>query len=527
MKKCKKIISLLLALLMALSVFTIVPFTASAAEAELIGTGEQDGFYNYTILADGSAEITKYFGTDDHVVVPATLGGHTVTVIGQSAFSGSEDMTSVDIPNTVTCIKLLAFSDCTGLTSITVPDSVTIIDDSVFENCINLAEINLPDTLTYLGAYVCSNTKWSNNQPAGSIVYLGNYAYRYEYDWYSEPPEDLVLREGTIGIADYAFRESDKYKSITLPDSLRFIGEDAFINCYNVKKINFGNSITEIQRMAFKGCDSLTNITFPDSLTRIGENAFYYCSKLGIINIPDSVVSIGEDAFEGTAWYDGQPDETLVYAGKVAYSYKGRNMPGEIILKPDTLGIADSAFESFIHTNKIILPNSLKHIGARAFKLCRAETGGIPDSVTSIGEAAFVSSSFPESVTIPKSVKRIEDYAFGYYGSGVSYLKDDDFTIYGYSGTDAERYAKENGFKFNDLSAQSPVILGDADGDGEVTILDATAIQRHIAELPTQSFNKTAADADEDGEVTILDATSIQRHIAELPTNKNIGKPVK
>ena len=75
----------------------------------------------------------------------------------------------------------------------------------------------------------------------------------------------------------------------------------------------------------------------------------------------------------------------------------------------------------------------------------------------------------------------------------------------------------------------SPVqalILGDADIDDDVTIFDATAIQRHLAELPVAKFDKYAADADEDGDVTIFDATAIQRYLAQLPTNKNIGKPI-
>ena len=70
-------------------------------------------------------------------------------------------------------------------------------------------------------------------------------------------------------------------------------------------------------------------------------------------------------------------------------------------------------------------------------------------------------------------------------------------------------------------------ILGDADGDGEVTIIDATAIQRQLASLPVTAFNQTAADADGDGEVTILDATEIQRHLVNLPANGNIGKPLQ
>lgn len=70
-------------------------------------------------------------------------------------------------------------------------------------------------------------------------------------------------------------------------------------------------------------------------------------------------------------------------------------------------------------------------------------------------------------------------------------------------------------------------ILGDADGDGNVTIFDATTIQRHLADLPTQSFIEDAADCDGDGSVTVLDATAIQRHLASLPTQaKGIGEPI-
>ena len=77
-----------------------------------------------------------------------------------------------------------------------------------------------------------------------------------------------------------------------------------------------------------------------------------------------------------------------------------------------------------------------------------------------------------------------------------------------------------------DAAVTDQTSLGDADADGEVTILDATAIQRMLAELSVSSFHRKAADADGDGDVTIMDATAIQRHIAELPTNENIGKPI-
>ncbi len=69
-------------------------------------------------------------------------------------------------------------------------------------------------------------------------------------------------------------------------------------------------------------------------------------------------------------------------------------------------------------------------------------------------------------------------------------------------------------------------ILGDVDGDGVVTILDATAIQRYLAGLSTDSFNMSSADTDGDGNVTILDATAIQRYLAGLSCPSGIGKSV-
>lgn len=69
-------------------------------------------------------------------------------------------------------------------------------------------------------------------------------------------------------------------------------------------------------------------------------------------------------------------------------------------------------------------------------------------------------------------------------------------------------------------------ILGDVDGDDEVTIIDATCIQRKLANIPTAAFVEAAADADGDGELSIIDATVIQRHLAQLPAPEGIGKPI-
>ena len=75
-------------------------------------------------------------------------------------------------------------------------------------------------------------------------------------------------------------------------------------------------------------------------------------------------------------------------------------------------------------------------------------------------------------------------------------------------------------------ASEGTILLGDVDGDGTVTIIDATTIQKHLASIEVKTFIREAADADEDGSLSIIDATQIQKHLASLPSNENIGKPI-
>ncbi len=79
----------------------------------------------------------------------------------------------------------------------------------------------------------------------------------------------------------------------------------------------------------------------------------------------------------------------------------------------------------------------------------------------------------------------------------------------------------------SDLVPERPtMLLGDVDGDSDVTIIDATIIQRHLASMTTSAFHEEVADTDGDGNITILDANAIQRYLAQLPHPDGIGEPV-
>ena len=218
---------------------------------------------------------------------------------------------------------------------------------------------------------------------------------------------------------------SNQYKytgSIVIPEAVTYsgihysvtsIGSNAFYNCSGLTSVTIPNSVTSIGTGAFYGCSGLTSVTIPNSVATIGDYAFADCSLLTSITIPNSVTSIGISAFYGTAWYNEQPDG-LVYAGNVAYQYKGAMPQGtEIVLKEGTVSVTGSAFKDCSGLTSVTIPNSVTSIGSSAFSGCSGLTSvTIPNSVTSIGRNAFDGCSGLTSVTIPNSVTSIGEYAF-------------------------------------------------------------------------------------------------------------------
>jgi hypothetical protein len=357
---------------------------------------------------------------------------------------------SYTIQANVTRIRDKAFSGCDGLKSITIPDSVKSIGDEAFSGCDGLTSITIPANIKSIGV---------------------------EAFFYCTGLKSITISDSVKSIGDEAFSNCRGLKSITIPASVKSIGDEAFSDCYALKSITIPASVKSIGDEAFSGCQSLTSITIPNGVESIGDSAFGNCWGLTNITIPDSVVSIEDRAFYETPWLDNQPDG-LIYAGKVAYRYKGY-MPNDtvIVLKHGTKSIAGGAFlpEGNVNENPglfgVSIPNTVTNIGSRAFSGCiNLNNVTIPKSVVSIGDQAFVGCTGLKSVTIPKSVVSIGEQAFGFDDYGFYEGKITDFTINCFANSAGQRYAKENRFTYNILpasaAARDPAVTAGNSGMG-------------------------------------------------------------
>lgn len=200
--------------------------------------------------------IKKYNGNDAVVNIPSEINGTPVTTIGNAAFRDS------------------------SVTSVTIPASVTEIGSNAFAGCTNLTSVN------YAGDW--SNLTIQSGNPAVEDA-AKDAANEQLFDFKFTPDNTAVIvtrYNGTaadvtipsrykgkpVTMIDHAAFFNSVVTSVTIPDSVTSIGDDAFVNCPQLTNISIPNSVTYIGFSAFAHCTSLMTVTYPGSKTQWDDN---------------------------------------------------------------------------------------------------------------------------------------------------------------------------------------------------------------------------------------------------------------
>ena len=406
-----------------------------------------------------------------------TIIPEDVTAIGEAAFEGCEQLTSITIPEGVTSIGECAFEGCTGLTDVyCYAEEVPNTESNAFSRkSIKSATLHVP--AGSIEAYR-TTVPWKH---FGKIVTNINFADANVKavcvaNWDTNGDGELDDGEAAaVTVLGTAFRDNALIKQL---DELQYftgltaIGDSAFFNCKNLTSVTLPESVTSIGVRAFCSCsNSLTTIAIPSSVTSIGNYAFQNCYKLSSIVIPENVTKFGNYVFyncngleslevqEGNMVYDSRNNCNAIIKTSTNTLIAGCK---NTVIPEDVTAIGDYAFRKATGLVSITIPQNMTSIGKNAFSACT----GLKDvwcyarKVPSTKSNAFDGSSIG-SATLHVPTPSICAYSAATPWSGFG-------TIVG---------IESNIIDFADANTKAVCVANwDTDGDGELNEDEAAVV---------------------------------------------------
>lgn len=237
----KRLVSLLVAACMLLTLF---PVSAFAADVQEYTSGD----YQYTLNEDGKATITKYTGTESNITIPKQFENHEVTMIGAQSFKDNTSLEKIEISTNISTIDWMAFAGCTNLKEVvfTEPSKIEVLPFELFVNCSNLTTINIPSSVKEIKLQ----------------CFVGCTALTH-----------VVIPEGVELIGRQAFSECTNLQSIIIPSSIvesgipsggttaiQGVAKGAFWNCNNLSKVYYNGTQEQWNRIVDYDADTTTTL---------------------------------------------------------------------------------------------------------------------------------------------------------------------------------------------------------------------------------------------------------------------------
>lgn len=362
------------------------------------------------------------------------------------------------IPENTRVIEAEAFRGDTSLDRVALPEGVTTIGERAFEDS-TLRMINLPASLTFIA---------DTALPEGVYVYAEAETYAREWamakgyiDQNEAPHRDFEIQEGVItayhgpggsvgvprytrawepitAVGEEAFAYLDALQEVTLPDTVREIGDRAFWGCTHLTKAALPGAAA-VGDGAFGYCSGLSQVTLATGLEAIGSEAFLGCGALEGIELPETVTEIGVDAFRDCAALEAVALPGRLNAlGSGAFAYCGALK--EVALPETLTDIGAGAFEECASLTAIAIPSGVEAIASRTFSGCsKLADVVLGEGLTAIGSNAFAFCTGLKQLTLPATVTDIAPRAF---------WMCDGLTLMGAAGSAAQAWAEANGYPF-------------------------------------------------------------------------------
>ena len=400
----------------------------SDGDIKLYDEPEYDGSVGLKYSKSGNATIGYYMTldgigtcTDIDIVVASYYNGYPVKVIDNNAFNGQTHIKSIRLSDTVEIISYGAFRGCSSLESLYISASLKRIDSHVFWDCGNITKIEIdPNNEVFEG----KNCIIEKNRKA---LVLGCRT-------------TVIPSDGSVTRIDgLAFKDVIGLTSITIPEGVTLLGEDAFSGCPDLKSIHFSSTVDSFELVSVMGCDALEVITVDP------KNPRFFSSGNCVIEKTTGTLLLG--CGKSVIPNDGSIKKIGYYA------FGGSDSLVSIVIPEGVTYIDGYAFASCESLKSVYLPDSLITLGYGVFFHSSAlETVRIGKNLETIGSAVFDGCSKLNNLSFPKTLKRMGEMVF---------MECKSLTSVSFEGTGAEWNAIEKVVLWNDGAGFTTVKCSD------------------------------------------------------------------
>ena len=365
-----------------------------------------------------------------------------VTTMGRDACesNGIEELT---LPNSLTTIDYFTFAFNTNLKTIHFGTGLKEIAYGAFKGCSGLENIDLSTSnIENIQSFAFSQcTSLSSVKFPSSLRQIYGNAFSQ-----NSALQAVTFNDGLDGIGGSAFSNTG-LTTVTLPNSLTYLGDYAFSSCKDLASISIGTGITEIPYNCFTGCNALTSVDLPEHVTSIGGGAYSYCNGLVSITLPDHIQTVGASAFASCSNLEEVviPDNVTTL-GEKAFQYDSKLKYVQIGKGITTL--EKDLFNSCESLSSVELSEGLTAVKAFVFENCSSlKTVTFPSTLTALSNSTSFGWS-PESLyflgTQPATGERSTDEPFyGLYDKTKVYVPESAFDDYKQS-TVFEKFFEED-----------------------------------------------------------------------------------